>query len=436
MDKAIRYARLLTLLFILLMVTLTVGAFVYVNTIASDAVLSGVRERLESTATITASQINGESFQALKDGSGSTPSFLALRDTLWRIKEAEPDIRYIYTMRLNGSRVQFVVDGDYGIAQDAAAPGKVYLNVTPGMMQGFTSPSYDMFLTTDEWGQTISGYAPIRDSRGTTVGLVGVDMDSTDLMQVMNRIKTIDYALLVILIVLFAIGAIIFDIRRSRVEDMSLLAIGKLNQLNSIIRHDIFNTLTGLIGFVEMAQEADTLPEVREKLTTIAGLSNRIQQQISFTRDYQDLGLHMPVWQNVQEIAKKQLSHLDLSGIDVTLHFEGLEVYADLLLNRSFSIILENAIRHGRTVSRIRGYYEQSGDTATIIIEDNGIGVQADKKEMIFTRKEYHDTGLGLFLSREILAMTGITIRENGIPGHGARFEIRVPKGAARLIKT
>ena len=73
---------------------------------------------------------------------------------------------------------------------------------------------------------------------------------------------------------------------------------------------------------------------------------------------------------------------------------------------------------------------------ATIIIEDNGIGIPSGKKEMIFTRKEYHDTGLGLFLSREILAMTGITIRENGIPGHGARFEIRVPKGAARLIKT
>ncbi|HNQ30521.1 MAG TPA: sensor histidine kinase, partial [Methanolinea sp.] len=41
-------------------------------------------------------------------------------------------------------------------------------------------------------------------------------------------------------------------------------------------------------------------------------------------------------------------------------------------------------------------------------------------------------TGLGLFLSREILSITGMTIRETGIPGEGARFEIVVPKGMWR----
>ncbi|MEI7649966.1 MAG: hypothetical protein WCJ47_09710 [Methanomicrobiales archaeon] len=40
---------------------------------------------------------------------------------------------------------------------------------------------------------------------------------------------------------------------------------------------------------------------------------------------------------------------------------------------------------------------------------------------------------MGLFLSREILAITGITLRENGEPGKGARFEITVPKGAWRI---
>jgi signal transduction histidine kinase len=43
------------------------------------------------------------------------------------------------------------------------------------------------------------------------------------------------------------------------------------------------------------------------------------------------------------------------------------------------------------------------------------------------------NTGLGLFLSREILAITGITITENGIPGKDAQFEITVPKGAYRF---
>jgi hypothetical protein len=39
-----------------------------------------------------------------------------------------------------------------------------------------------------------------------------------------------------------------------------------------------------------------------------------------------------------------------------------------------------------------------------------------------------------MFVSREILSITGISIRETGTPGKGARFEIRVPKGAYRFI--
>jgi len=44
------------------------------------------------------------------------------------------------------------------------------------------------------------------------------------------------------------------------------------------------------------------------------------------------------------------------------------------------------------------------------------------------------NTGLGLALSREILDITGISIREAGEPGNGARFEMTVPKGTWRMV--
>ncbi len=65
--------------------------------------------------------------------------------------------------------------------------------------------------------------------------------------------------------------------------------------------------------------------------------------------------------------------------------------------------------------------------------EDDGEGVPADEKEKIFERGFGKNTGLGLFISREILDITGITIRETGVPGKGARFEMAVPKGTYRL---
>lgn len=65
-----------------------------------------------------------------------------------------------------------------------------------------------------------------------------------------------------------------------------------------------------------------------------------------------------------------------------------------------------------------------------VVYEDNGIGVPAGAKEKIFRREYFQNTGLGLYLSREILAITKMEIQETGIPGEGARFEIFVPKGS------
>jgi signal transduction histidine kinase len=66
------------------------------------------------------------------------------------------------------------------------------------------------------------------------------------------------------------------------------------------------------------------------------------------------------------------------------------------------------------------------------VCEDDGDGIIAEEKEKIFERGFGKNTGLGLALSREILAITGITITETGEPGKGARFEIAVPKGMWR----
>jgi hypothetical protein len=39
-----------------------------------------------------------------------------------------------------------------------------------------------------------------------------------------------------------------------------------------------------------------------------------------------------------------------------------------------------------------------------------------------------------MYLSRQILSITNISIRESGMYGSGARFEIRIPKGAYRFV--
>jgi len=82
----------------------------------------------------------------------------------------------------------------------------------------------------------------------------------------------------------------------------------------------------------------------------------------------------------------------------------------------------------------IHAYYRADDSMLSLIIEDDGVGIAAGDKSRIFERGFGKNTGLGLFLTKEILAITGITIRETGTPGSGARFEITVPKGTYRTI--
>ena len=76
---------------------------------------------------------------------------------------------------------------------------------------------------------------------------------------------------------------------------------------------------------------------------------------------------------------------------------------------------------------------EKCDGDCIIVCEDDGNGIAVGEKEKIFERGFGKNTGLGLALSREILSITGITIKETGEPGKGARFEMTVPKGAWRM---
>ena len=79
---------------------------------------------------------------------------------------------------------------------------------------------------------------------------------------------------------------------------------------------------------------------------------------------------------------------------------------------------------------------DRAGENLIIIFEDNGTGIPDEEKELIFERGFGKNTGLGLFLAREILSITGMTIRENGVYRKGARFEIQVKEGNYRFLKS
>ncbi|HNX18605.1 MAG TPA: ATP-binding protein [Methanoregula sp.] len=212
-----------------------------------------------------------------------------------------------------------------------------------------------------------------------------------------------------------------------------MLANRKLNLLSGITRHDILNKISGARGYYEVMRMKFPDPALAEYITRLDDTTKEVQSLIDGTQIYQDIGTQEPQWLEPEKIIR--LVHVP-DTVLLTEDTAGFEVFADPMLEKVFNNLLDNSIRHGEHVSRITLTARKSDEGLIIIWEDNGTGIKNEDKEKIFERGFGKNTGLGLFLVREILSLTNITIRETGIPGTGARFEIIVPKGSYRRTGT
>jgi PAS domain S-box-containing protein len=219
-----------------------------------------------------------------------------------------------------------------------------------------------------------------------------------------------------------------------RTEEALALACQKMNLLSSITRHDILNQLTVLSGYLSLSEEFTSDEKLLDFIKKETTATERINQQIAFTKEYQDIGVHAPRWQNLHDMIVTAAHHIDMSLIDLQIHFSDIEIYADPLAGKVFYNLLDNAVRHGEKTSVIQFSYRENGNKLTIIYEDNGVGIDPEIKKRLFMRGNGLIHGYGLFLIREILAITGISIIETGEHGKGARFEISLPTGIYRFI--
>jgi len=215
------------------------------------------------------------------------------------------------------------------------------------------------------------------------------------------------------------------DITERKIANDALQEAGrKLSLLNSLTRHDIRNQLITLQGFTQYAKKKEQDPAIAGYLEKINSCATLIRGQIEFMKTYHELGVNSPSWHPLDKVVKKAcIKELPCRNL-----CSGTEIFADPMLEKVFFNLFDNAHRHGGHATEAIVRCETTGDDLTIIVEDNGTGIPDDEKKKIFEKGLGKNTGFGLFLAKEILSITGITIRETGTPGKGARFEILVPR--------
>ncbi len=220
---------------------------------------------------------------------------------------------------------------------------------------------------------------------------------------------------------------------RKMAEEALHQANKKLTLLSSITRHDINNQLTVMIGYLTILKRKQADPVLNEYFVKVNTAAQRISSMIQFTKEYESIGVKAPAWQNCRTVADTAAKDAQPGQIMIQNDLpHNAEVFADPLVVKVFYNLIDNAIRYGGKITTIRFSVEEAGDEHRIVCEDDGDGVVAEEKEKIFERGFGKNTGLGLALSRQILSITGITIKETGEPGKGARFEMAVPDEAWR----
>jgi signal transduction histidine kinase len=204
-------------------------------------------------------------------------------------------------------------------------------------------------------------------------------------------------------------------------------SLKKLEIVGSVTRHDVLNQLTAIVGYTELLGMMVEDPKQQSFIEKEKQAIYKIQRQFKFAKEYQNIGVEPPCWQSLKSVIHIAIEGVDLKAIRVTDLTDGAEVYADLLFDRVFSNLFENTLRHSGSATEIRIFVIREDIAVVLVVEDNGTGIPVDGKTKIFERGYGKGTGWGLFLVMEILAFTGMTIKETGEPGKGTRFEIRIP---------
>ncbi|WP_049796318.1 PAS domain-containing sensor histidine kinase [Methanomassiliicoccus luminyensis] len=218
---------------------------------------------------------------------------------------------------------------------------------------------------------------------------------------------------------------------RKKVEEQLALASHKLVLFGSLTRHDVLNLVTVLSGNLQLAQAHSSDDATKRYLERAEQALEGINRQMDLTREYQRLGTVEPEWIEVRAI-RNELEGMELGGAALSLDLPDDEILADPLFISCVRNMVENSIKHGGTVREITVQGREGDNGLVISVQDDGKGIPAHDKEKVFEWNYQGRSGHGLHFIREVLNITGMSIRETGQEGTGARFEIVVPPGSYR----
>jgi len=340
-------ALILAAIFPLLLSNLTIYKFSY------DSAFQNLRRRLMVIAQLSAERIDANELQQIPlDKTGVTSQYFQMTiDKLRRIKEISKLVTYIYIMKPTDQPGiwKFVADPDMVVKRDnttlTSFPGDLYnASRFPAMIEALKTPSADTKLELDEWGATLSGYAPIYDAQHRVIAVLGVDMMADDVYALQNAIKIrtliiFGFGVLLSLLLGFILSQRITQPIESLVEGTRHLAKGDLEHQVDVGRDDEIGELA--VSFNAMANK---LKQSRQKLLNYFYGIVRTLIRVIEAKDHYTGGHSQHVAHLVVKIARKMNyppETIKLFRRLTLLHDIGKLGISDAILNKPGSLTPE-----------------------------------------------------------------------------------------------
>ncbi len=215
----------------------------------------------------------------------------------------------------------------------------------------------------------------------------------------------------------------------------------QMEVLNRVLRHDIGNAATHVLGFAEVLGEADSLARREKFVGYIRRGALRITRLTQSARAIMNGVLQEEIDSHPVDLssivreealaARDMYEELELSGLE---HMqEPLYVEGTKLLSTVVGNLLHNAVEHSQKacVHVDLSLHRTDRGTVRLSVADDGPGVPDEKKETIFGKEEKglesSGTGMGLYLASQVTQQCGGSIRVEDKEPTGAVFIVEVP---------
>ena len=214
----------------------------------------------------------------------------------------------------------------------------------------------------------------------------------------------------------------------------------ELELLNRIVRHDIRNDLSVMLGWLEVLQE-HVDDEGQDAFEKILNSGDHVIELTEIARDYAEMVVseEEPTVESISlcsvldtELSLREESFPDAEFIVDQLPRE-VEVAANSMLSSVFRNLLNNAVQHNdKDTPVVEVSCEKQDGNIEVRIADNGPGIPDDQKDVVFGKGEKNldspGTGIGLYLVHTLVSQYGGDVWVEDNDPTGAVFVVQLPE--------